>query len=66
MADEWFEWNEGGKGQDRDASGLTPDRFLAPYPRQIREVANELRRLVVETIPNTQVCARAQFAGPVR
>jgi hypothetical protein len=36
-----------------DGGGLTPDRFLASYPRQIREIANELRRLVVETVPNT-------------
>ena len=37
----------------RDGSGLTPDRFLATYPRQIREIATELRRLVLETVPNT-------------
>jgi hypothetical protein len=37
----------------RDSNSLTPDRFLAPYPRQIREIANELRRLVLETVPNT-------------
>jgi hypothetical protein len=53
MADERIERNESGKGQDREAGGLTADRFLAPYPRQVREIANELRRLVVETVPNT-------------
>ena len=35
------------------SGGVTPDRFLAPYPRQIREIATELRRLVLETVPNT-------------
>ena len=33
--------------------GLTPGRFLAPYPREVREIADELRRLVMETVPNT-------------
>jgi hypothetical protein len=32
----------------------TPEEFLAPFPTQIQTLANELRALVKETVPNVR------------
>jgi len=36
------------------AAKLTPDEFLSTFPPEIQKLANELRALVKETIPNVK------------
>ena len=36
------------------AAKLTPDEFLSTFPPEIQKLANELRALVKETVPNVK------------